>query len=156
MTYDNFWQLSESRRLEFKKSWPKGDKIAQTAIAFANGAGGKIIFGIKNEPREVIGIPQEDIFALEEKAANNIFDISTPPIVPEIYIQNIEGKSVLVVKIFPGSQKPYYIKKLGKQKGTYVRIGSVNRLASEEILLTLELEKRKISYDQVIVYDIEA
>ena len=52
-----FWLQPESRRLEFKEIWPSGDKIAQTAIAFANGAGGKIMFGIKDEPREVVGVP---------------------------------------------------------------------------------------------------
>ena len=38
-----FWKQPESRRLEFKEIFPGGDQIAKTAIAFANGAGGKII-----------------------------------------------------------------------------------------------------------------
>ena len=36
-----FWLQPESRRLEFKEAWPKGDQIARTVVAFANGAGGK-------------------------------------------------------------------------------------------------------------------
>ena len=39
-----FWERPESRRLEFKESWPGGDKIARTAIAFANGAGGRPVY----------------------------------------------------------------------------------------------------------------
>ena len=49
------WEKPESRRLEFKESFPKGEQVAKTVIAFANGAGGKIIFGIKNDPRKVTG-----------------------------------------------------------------------------------------------------
>ena len=61
------WEKPESRRLEIKESFPKGDQVAKTVIAFANGAGGKIIFGIKNDPRKVTGIPETKLFALEEQ-----------------------------------------------------------------------------------------
>jgi len=43
-----FWERPESRRLEFKESLPKGDQLAKTVIAFANGGGGKIAFVKKN------------------------------------------------------------------------------------------------------------
>lgn len=56
------------RLWKFKESWPSGDDIARTAIAFANGAGGKIVFGVREEPREIIGISDAELFALEEKA----------------------------------------------------------------------------------------
>ncbi len=125
-------------------------------VAFANGAGGKIVFGVKNKPRDIIGISDDELFALEERVANHIFDRCTPTIIPEIYIQNVEGKPLLVVEIFPGFQKPYYLKDKGKHKGTYVRIGSVNRLASEETLVSLERDKRKISYDEVVAYEFTA
>jgi len=151
-----FWLQPESRRLEFKEAWPKGDQIARTAVAFANGAGGKIVFGVKNKPREIIGIPDDKLFALEERVANYIFDRCTPTIIPEIYIQNVEGNPLLVVEIFSGFQKPFYLKNKGKRNGTYVRIGSVNRLASEEVLIALERDKRKISYDEVVVYEFAA
>mgnify|MGYP006287906663 CR=1 FL=1 len=148
-----FWLQPESRRIEFKVSWPGGDKIARTVVAFANGAGGRIVFGVQSEPREIIGIPDEKLFSLEEQIANHIFDKCTPTIIPEIYIQNVEGKPLLVVEVFPGSQKPYYLKKLGKREGTYIRIGSVNRKASEDAIVALERSKRKISFDELPAYD---
>jgi predicted HTH transcriptional regulator len=151
-----FWQQPESRRLEFKETFPKGDQIARTAVAFANGAGGKIVFGVRNDPREIVGIPDNEIFSLEEKISGHVFDRCLPAIIPEIYIQAIEGKHLLVVEIFPGSQKPYYLKSIGKRKGTYVRIGSSNRLASQEILEALEREKRKISFDAIPVHDLSS
>lgn len=46
----NICHQPESIRLEFKERFPKGDQVAKTVIAFANGAGGKIIFGVKDSP----------------------------------------------------------------------------------------------------------
>jgi len=149
-----FWQQPESRRMEFKEAFPKGDQLARTVVAFANGAGGKIVFGVRNEPREILGIADDELFSLEEKVSNHIFDRCTPAIIPEIYIQAVEGKNLLVVEIFPGSQKPYYIKSKGKYKGTYVRIGSTSRVVSQEMLESLERDKRKISFDAIPVYDL--
>ncbi len=105
-----FLDQPESRRLEFKEAFPKGDQVARTAVAFANGAGGKIVFGVKDSPRQIVGISDDQLFKTEERIANCIFDLCTPSIVPEIYIQSVEGKLLLVVEIYPGSQKPYGLK----------------------------------------------
>ena len=85
----DFLDQPESRRLEFKESFPKGDQVARTAVAFANGAGGRIVFGVKDSPREFIGIPDDQLFKAEERITNCIFDLCAPSIVPEIYIQSV-------------------------------------------------------------------
>ena len=114
MTHDTpFWLQPESRRLEFKEAWPGGDKIARTTAAFANGAGGRIVFGVRNEPRAVLGLSDSDLFRLEEQVINHIVDRCAPAIVPEVFIQNADGASLLVVEIYPGSRKPYHLKKSG-------------------------------------------
>lgn len=132
-----YWLEPESRRLDFKEEFPKGDKIARTVVAFANGAGGKIVFGVQSEPREIKGIPDNELFALEERVANHILDLCVPAIIPEMFIQNVEGKNLLVVQIFPGFDKPYYLRK----------IGTINRLANDSIIAGLERAKRNISFD---------
>jgi ATP-dependent DNA helicase RecG len=151
-----YWKQPESRRLEFKGTFPKGGQLARTATAFANGAGGKIVFGVKNDPREIVGIPDDQIFSLEEKISSHIFDRCAPAIIPEIFIQAVEGKHLLVVEIFPGPQKPYYMKSQGKHKGTYGRIGSSNRVASQEMLESLEREKRNIFFDAIPGHDLSS
>jgi len=100
----------ENRKLEFKESMPESSKITKTAIAFSNGAGGKLIIGIKDKTNEIIGILEEDVFELPDKIANIIYDNCYPTILPEIYVENIENKNVLIVEIYPGNHKPYYIK----------------------------------------------
>ena len=53
----------ESKNVEFKENLPeKSIKYMKSVVAFANGTGGKIIFGIADKTREVIGFDKEDVF----------------------------------------------------------------------------------------------
>jgi ATP-dependent DNA helicase RecG len=146
-THPVYLEEPESRRLEFKEHFPKGEQVARTVVAFANGAGGKIIFGVRDAPREIIGIPEDELFPMEARITSSIFDQCTPAIAPEVYIQSASGKTLLVVEIFPGSNKPYHIKKHGKQHGTYIRVGASNRKASPETIEALERQRRKLSFE---------
>ena len=149
-----FWEKPESRRLEFKETFPKGNQIAKTAIAFANGAGGKIVFGVRDNPREIVGIPDAELFLMEERVSDHIFTTCAPNILPEISIQSVEGKSLLVVEVFPGSHRPYHLRKKGRRQGAFIRVGSTNRPASPEILESLERQRRNVSFDAVPAYDV--
>ncbi|MCT4617859.1 MAG: helix-turn-helix domain-containing protein [Marinisporobacter sp.] len=146
-------QRGENKKIEFKEKFPDSLKIIKTAIAFSNGAGGKLIIGIKDKINEIVGIKDDEVIELPDRIANIIYDSCYPNIIPEIYITNIEGKNLLVMEIFPGNLKPYYIKSKGKRKGTYIRVGATNKLADEEMLLELERQKRNISFDEEILYD---
>lgn len=46
---------------------------------------------------------------------------------------------------------PYYLKDKGKLKGTYIRVGSTNKLADETIIAELERRRRNISFDSEVV-----
>ena len=48
----------EGRRLEFKEVMPTNAELAKTIVSFANDAGGELYIGIKNNPREIAGLPQ--------------------------------------------------------------------------------------------------
>ena len=53
----------ESKNVEFKENLPeKSTKYMKSVVAFANGTGGKIIFGIADKTREVVGFDKEDVF----------------------------------------------------------------------------------------------
>jgi ATP-dependent DNA helicase RecG len=144
----------EGKNLEFKERLSDKNKesFLKTVVAFANGSGGKIIFGIKDKTREIVGILEDEIFSMMDSITNMIHDKCFPTIIPEIYIENVENKKLLVVEIYPGSQKPYYLK--GKTKEVYIRIGATTRKASEEIVRSLERQKFNISYDEEIIYDV--
>ena len=52
----------ESKNVEFKENLPeKSIKYMKSVVAFANGTGGKIIFGIADKSREVVGFDKEDV-----------------------------------------------------------------------------------------------
>ena len=39
-----------------------------------------------------------------------------------ITLQTVDGKTVIVVEVSEGRQRPYYIKALGRDGGVYVRV----------------------------------
>jgi predicted HTH transcriptional regulator len=141
----------EGRRLEFKENLPEHADLAKSIIAFANDAGGDLYIGVKNEPREIVGLPEDDLMALEEQVSNIIFDRCYPTILPSITFLTEDDKHLIKVSIYPGSMPPYHLKDKGKLKGTYIRVGSTNRLADEPIIAELERKKRNISFDSEIV-----
>ena len=47
--------------------------------------------------------------------ANAVSDSCEPAIIPDITLQTIQGKTIIVVAISEGRQRPYYIKALGRE-----------------------------------------
>lgn len=144
---------SEGRRLEFKGELPANSDIAKTVVAFANDAGGEIYIGITDKPRRMAGLPEEELPRIEEQISNLIYDRCYPTILPEISFLTIDDKHLIRVQIYRGSMPPYYLKSEGKLRGTYIRVGSNNRLADENIIAELERKRRSISFDSEIVME---
>ena len=153
-TIKSLLKQKENRKLEFKETLPSNEKIIKTAIAFSNSQGGHLIIGIKNN-NEIVGIDDDELVKFEEIISNTVYDNCIPNITPNIYSLRIKDKLLLIVEFYPSSNKPHYIKSLGKLKGTYIRIGSSNRIATQEIIQNLEREKRNISFDSVIDLGVE-
>jgi predicted HTH transcriptional regulator len=124
----------------------------KTVVAFSNCNGGKIIFGIKDSTQEVVGVDNEDIFLKIDSITNAIEDSCYPTIIPEISLQTINEKTIIVVEIPAGHQKPYYIKKDGLQNGVYIRIGATTRIADQYMIKELMLEGENRYFDQTICY----
>ncbi|MBQ5574479.1 MAG: ATP-binding protein [Bacteroidales bacterium] len=58
MTLSEEIQHGESRTLEFKAELPReSEKWIKTVVAFANGAGGRIVVGV-NDDRQIVVIPK--------------------------------------------------------------------------------------------------
>ena len=91
----------ESKDVEFKENLPeKSLKYMKSVVAFANGTGGKIIFGIADKTREVVGFDKEDVFKKMDAIANAVSDSCEPAIIPDITLQTVDGKTVIVVEVF--------------------------------------------------------
>lgn len=137
----------EGRRLEFKETIPSKADLAKAIIAFANDAGGDFYLGIKDMPREITGLNEDELIVLEEKISNIIHDQWLPVIHPETSFLKVNNKHIIKIHIFKGSAPPYYLKHKGKENGTYIRVGSSNRQASSEIIEELERQHKNISFD---------
>jgi len=138
MNFESIINLPEGRRIEFKEQLPVSSELAKTVIAFANDAGGNILIGIKDNPREITGCDSDKLLKIEEKISNIIYDNCSPIIIPDINFHNYNGKHIIRVIIHKGNNPPYFFKSKGENKGTYIRVGSINRLANEELITSLE------------------
>lgn len=77
-------------------------------------------------------------------------DSCEPAIIPDITLQTIGGKTVIVVEVSAGRQRPYYIKSLGKESGVYVRVASTTRSADEYMVKELMFEGSNRRFDQAL------
>jgi predicted HTH transcriptional regulator len=73
--FEKLIKIGESRSLELKEKLPDSDAIAKTAIAFSNGAGGKIILGVNDKTRKVVGLSDYEISRYPDRISNIIYDI---------------------------------------------------------------------------------
>lgn len=147
----------EYETVEYKQDIPKDKaKYLKTAVAFANGAGGRLVFGIQNDSWDVHGFLDDEVFQKYDAIANSIFDASMPAIVPIMGIEEINNKKIIVANILPGMTKPYYLRSDGMMEGTYIRIAGVTRKALPYMIKELQLEGSNTSFDtlQVVGGDI--
>ena len=125
----------ESKNVEFKVNLPKDSaKYVKTIIAFANTQGGRLVIGVEDRTRNVTGVDDDSAFQIMDSIANAVADSCTPQIVSNIELQTIDRKTVIVITVAPGPNRPYYLKSKGKEDGTYIRIAGTSRPAQFQVL----------------------
>lgn len=144
-------RTGESANIELKAEVPKkSEKYIKSVVAFANTAGGKIIIGVDDESHEIIGVDKDEVFKIMDGITNTISDMCYPQIFPNIGIDTIDDKCIIVIEIYPGANRPYYIKSLGKEAGTFIRVSGTSRPADDAIIKDLELQGTNHSFDEMI------
>ena len=136
----------EGKTLEFKANVSGLRNILKTVVAFANTAGGDLILGVEDKTKIVCGVP--DVLEVEERLASSITDSISPLIIPDIEIKPFRDRELLLVHIYAGTRRPYFLKARGPEKGTYLRVGSTNRLATPELLEELGRLSRNLSFEE--------
>lgn len=140
----------ESKNIEYKVTLPdKSEKYMKTIVAFANTQGGKLIVGIDDKTHQVVGVENDILFELMDGIANAVSDSCVPQIIPDIEPQTVDGKTVIVVTVEAGKNRPYYLKSKGKDNGTYIRVAGTSRQAFPEKIKELEMEGARISWDEL-------
>jgi len=147
MQIKNLLQRQEGKTLEFKRDLSSPDKVLRSVVAFANTAGGILLIGIEDGTRAVVGV--KDPLDEEERIANLISDSISPQLAPDIEILPWRNTYLVGARIHPGPSRPYFLRKLGKKKGTFIRVGSTNRIADHNMLEELQRTARNESYDEM-------
>jgi ATP-dependent DNA helicase RecG len=137
---------NEGKTLEFKEGLQSLSGILKTIVAFANTAGGTIVIGIEDKNKKIIGI--NDPLAQEERLASVINDSIAPLLMPDIEIKTYRNKELIVINV-PHVTGPCYLKSTGIEKGTYIRLGSTNRVVDEDTLQALKNFARNVYFDEL-------
>lgn len=115
----------ESQHLEFKSQLT--DSFEKEVIAFLNSRdGGAVIIGV-GDKGQLLGVDDADSLQLKikDRLKQNITP-STMGLFDVVLLQE-HGKTLIKVIVASGSEKPYYLSKMGmSSKGCYIRIGSAS------------------------------
>ncbi|MCQ1530257.1 RNA-binding domain-containing protein [Lutispora saccharofermentans] len=119
----------ENSYIEFKEEGIKPKDLAEEIVSFANSEGGTILIGVDDDGN-IKGVSD---LLIEEKIMNICRNNCIPNIVPDFQSIDIEGKTIAVVTVHKGLNKPYYT----ADYKYYIRVGTTKRIASREELLRL-------------------
>jgi predicted HTH transcriptional regulator len=140
--------LAETNRIEFKEKLT--DELEKFIVAFLNAKGGKIYIGI-NKSGNVVGVNKPDEIQLKIK--DRLKDNIRPSIMGlfDIWAEEKEGKTIVVVNLAIGVNPPYYIKQKGRSEaGCFIRIGSSAQPMTEEMIERLFATRKPISLANII------
>ncbi len=135
----------EDQNTELKVELTKD--IKKEIVAFANTNNGTIYIGI-DDGGNVIGLKDanKDLEALSGMIREGIKSDLT--LYTKIYIERIEGKDIIIVKISEAPNKPYYLSDKGlKSAGVYLRHGNASVQASEEVIKKMLIESNSNSFE---------
>ncbi|KJZ86115.1 hypothetical protein ClosIBUN13A_CONTIG249g04004 [Clostridium sp. IBUN13A] len=113
------------------------------AIANSNGQRGYIIVGIQDKTKKIIGIQSEDMFK-EERIQQIITSRCEPPIPLRVDFVDLNGKTIGVISIYDGGQKPYQIRENG---AFYIRRGSTTDVMRKQELVALLEENLSLTIE---------
>ena len=140
----NLLKSPESKILEFKCDLSSPAGVLRTMVAF----------GVEDKGKYVCGV-QEPLL-LEEKLASLTNDCISPQLLSEIEVIPWRNTYLLAVQVFPSSVKSHFLKKQGLEKGTYIRVGSSNRLADKIMLSELKRVKFEDSFDKQAISELNS
>lgn len=133
----------ENSGVEFKETRINPEHLAKEVAAFCNLQGGLILFGVRDDG-EIVGIMDENLGDWSVEICRS--GLIEPEVIPFIENIKIDNKTVCVVKISQGIDKPYCVKK-NKKKTYYIRAFASVREATREELGRLYQASCFIHYD---------
>ncbi len=132
----------EDLHTEFKESFFDNEDIAKSIVCFANTDGGQLVVGVNNNG-EIVGV--ENIDELLRRIDDVAYNRCEPPVTIVQETLSIENRTVLIINVPKGGQRPYRTAS-GRH---YIRSANRCRQASREELLRLFQATESIYYDEI-------
>ncbi|MFH1542139.1 MAG: RNA-binding domain-containing protein [bacterium] len=114
----------EGQTIEFEKTVPPPEDIARDIVAFSNADGGKIIYGIDDKNKHLVGVN------IDSRFEDMVLDIAKkkclPPISPTVEIVDRGGNKITVITVPEGDDKPFRSDEI-----CFIRDGNISRPAKE-------------------------
>lgn len=99
---DTFLELKEVKFAGGKVRGPTQDGLADELAAFANSAGGVLLLGVEDTSREVLGIPVEQLDAVElvvRQACEQSIKPPLAPIIERMTLPDVGGAEQAVIRV---------------------------------------------------------
>jgi len=153
MTIDVVLREPEGKTLELKRDVSSPRPALRTLVAFANSAGGRLVLGVEDGTRHVVGVA--DPLRLEERLTSLIADSIAPQLLPDIDIVPWRSTHLVVVQVHPSPLRPHHIRAEGEARGTYVRLGSTDRRADAALIAELGRRPPEGTHDEQPLLDLD-
>lgn len=140
----------ELNELDWKETIsPNNSKLCQHISAFSNmPGGGFIVFGVKNNTREVIGISTEEANNIVDKFASLCRDGVEPLVSIDYSIEEYQNKEILIIYIKENAIKPVFLH--GKTlEDSYIRSGGTTRIASRQEVGAMMLNSKSPTWEEL-------
>ena len=133
----------EGYNAEFKIRVPqKVRDLAEEVCAFANASGGFLIIGVDDKTNNIHGVEIDN--RTRATIQDVIGDIS-PAVRTEMYHANVDGKTVWMIDVSQGKNKPYVF-----SGAVYIRVGSITqKLTTAEDLRTFFQQNECVFFDEI-------
>lgn len=132
------------KKIALEKKKPKS--WCKSVSAFANGRGGKLIFGVADDDT-IVGLAnaEEDANIISEQIKERLDPIPNTSL---SFYKSEDKKKLLILEVFPGEETPYYYVADGSLMA-YHRLGNQSVPANSDKLRELVLRGSGRSYDSL-------
>lgn len=157
--FDQLNALDETPWIEAKLNSEVGKSLMESINSFSNEPGlvsGYILIGVTEMQEslfpeyQIVGVDNPD--KIQQEIATQSATLFNIPIRPNISVEKLQGKNVIVVRVkeLDQLQKPVFFKKQGLPSGAFRRIGSSDMHCTEDDMQIFYSNSGK-SYDQTSV-----
>ncbi len=120
-------EQGEGQSVEFEKIIPSTEDLARDIVAFANSDGGKIVLGLDDKNKHLVGIEIENNDEFKSWVKDICENHCSPKITFDVQIIERGPKKIALITISEGDEKPYKTDDI-----CYIRDSFESRPAKEE------------------------